>query len=110
MAMQIQSNTAIQNKAVRPDIMYRAEENAAIEQQREDNSLVQGNSQLIDEPPPPPPPYQIDFNRPPKPPEEDQPEQIEARPIANVGENIQNISNVLEDETTISAANSTSEA
>ena len=108
MAIEIQSNIALRNEAVRPENMYRTEDNAAIEQQRRENSLIGEDQQLIDEQnPPPPPPYTLDINRQMQQEqstanedetEEVQPTQIEARPITDVGANVQNLSNVLNNE------------
>ena len=108
MAIEIQSNVALRNEAVRPENMYRTEDNAAIEQQRRENSLIGEDQQLIDEQnPPPPPPYTLDINRQMQQEqsaesenetEEVQPAQVEARPITDVGANVQNLSNVLNNE------------
>lgn len=112
MAIEIQSNVAIRNEAVRPENMYRTEDNAAIEQQRRENSLIGEDQRLIDEQnPPPPPPYTLDINRQMQQEqtqstqneneiENEQPSQIEARPITNVGANVQNLSQVLNNDQT----------
>lgn len=109
MAIEIQSNVALRNEAVRPENMYRTEDNAAIEQQRRENSLIGEDQRLIDEQnPPPPPPYTLDINRQMQQEQSaeseeneiEQPQQIEARPITDVGANVQNLSNVLNNERT----------
>ena len=100
MAIEIQSNVALRNEAVRPENMYRTEDNAAIEQQRRENSLIGEDKQLIDEQNPPA--YRLEIDRQSQQEqtsteenEEVQPTQIEARPITDVGANVQNLSNVL---------------
>ena len=102
MAIEIQSNAALRNEAVRPENMYRSEDNAAVEQQRRENSLIGEDKKLIDEQNPPA--YRLDIERPEQQEQtseneseaaEIQPAQIEARPITDVGANVQNLSNVL---------------
>ena len=112
MAIEIQSNAALRNEAVRPENMYRTEDNAAIEQQRRENSLIGEDQRLIDEQnPPPPPPYTLEINRQMQQEqstanedesevEVEQPAQVEARPITNVGANVQNLSSVLNEDQT----------
>lgn len=126
MPMQIQNNAAVRNEAVRPDVMYRAEDTAAQKQREQDRSLIGDDNQLVenqqafqvDLTTPPPPPEEVEF--PPQPPayaarqeqatqnqqnqqvqneEEVQPTQISARPITNVADNVQDLSNVAENET-----------
>ena len=126
MPMQVQNNAAIRNEAVRPEVMYRAEDTAAQKQREQDRSLIGDDNQLIenqrafqvDLTAPPPPPEEVEF--PPQQPEyvsrqeqaaqnqqnqqvqneeEVQPTQISARPITNVADNVQDLSNVAENET-----------